>query len=228
MGYSPLLLLARGLLVVIIIRPVLTFLVPRSTLGWLQDMLLRFEIVLARLYSRAHLPVSRLYCSPTLFNRPPSPHQHWPTSFIHPCSHAQATTLHGASVFMFSSSLSYDIETRDLWPWNHIRALRIGISSLLLHHLIWYHVATITSRSDTRGISSPTVQVVERLDGCDPYFRRSITPTLRFKCQDIIRFPILPTKHNPQALRTGGEIHQYFFGWIDTSRIDVVGRGILA
>ena len=60
MGYSPLLLLARGLLVVIIIRPVLTFLVPRSTLGWLQDMLLRFEIVLARLYSRAHLPVSRL------------------------------------------------------------------------------------------------------------------------------------------------------------------------
>ena len=118
----------------------------------------------------------------------------------------------------------YDIETRDLWPWNHIRALRIGISSLLLHHLIWYHVATITSRSDTRGISSPTVQVVERLDGCDPYFRRSITPTLRFKCQDIIRFPILPTKHNPQALRTGGEIHQYFFGWIDTSRIDVVGR----
>lgn len=51
-----------------------------------------------------------------------------------------------------------------------------------------------------------------------------ITPTLRFKCQDIIRFPTLPTKHNPQALRTGGEIHQYFFGWIDTSRIDVVGR----
>ena len=74
------------------------------------------------------------------------------------------------------------------------------------------------------GISSPTVQVAERLDGCDPYFRRSITPTLRFKCQDIIRFPILPTKHNPQALRTGGEIHQYFFGWIDTSRINVVGR----
>ena len=58
MGYSPLLLLARGLLVVIIIRPVLTFLVPRSTLGWLQYYAL--EIVLARLYSRAHLPVSRL------------------------------------------------------------------------------------------------------------------------------------------------------------------------
>ena len=227
MGYSPLLLLARGLLVVIIIiRPVLTFLVPRSTLGWLQYATLL----------RSSLPDFTLeliylclgYPSPTLINRPSSPHQHWPTSFIHPCSHAQATTLHGASVFMFSSSLSYDIETRDLWPWNHIRALRIGISSLLLHHLIWYHVATITSRSDTRGISSPTVQVVERLDGCDPYFRRSITPTLRFKCQDIIRFPILPTKHNPQALRTGGEIHQYFFGWIDTSRIDVVGRGILA
>lgn len=227
MGYSPLLLLARGLLVVIIIRPVLTFLVPRSTLGWLQDMLLRFEIVLARLYSRAHLPVSRL--SFTCTDQPTILSTSTLTNKFHtPSSHAQATTLHGASVFMFSSSLSYDIETRDLWPWNHIRALRIGISSLLLHHLIWYHVATITSRSDTRGISSPTVQVVERLDGCDPYFRRSITPTLRFKCQDIIRFPILPTKHNPQALRTGGEIHQYFFGWIDTSRIDVVGRGILA
>ena len=45
MGYSPLFLLARGLLVVIIIiRPVLTVLVPRSTLGWLQDMLLRSSL----------------------------------------------------------------------------------------------------------------------------------------------------------------------------------------
>ena len=173
MGYSPLLLLARGLLVVIIIiRPVLTVLVPRSTLGWLQDMLLRSSLPD---FTLEHIYLCLGYPSPTLINQPSSPYQHWPTSYMnlrtysYTCSHAQATTLHGASVFMFSSSLSYDIETRDLWPWNHIRALRIGISSSLLHHLIWYSfMANITSRSDTRGISSPTVQVAERLDGCDP------------------------------------------------------------
>ena len=176
-------------------------------------------------FTLEHIYLCLGYPSPTLINRPSSPHQHWPTSFIHPCSHAQATTLHGASVFMFSSSLSYDIETRDLWPWNHIRALRIGISSLLLHHLIWYHVATITSRSDTRGISSPTVQVVERLDGCDPYFRRSITPTLRFKCQDIIRFPILPTKHNPQALE---QAERYTSIFLDGSILHVSTSSVAA
>ena len=119
MGYSPLLLLARGLLVVIIIRPVLTLLVPRSTLGWLQDMLLRFEIVLARLYSRAHLPVSRLYCSPTLFNRPPSPHQHWPTSFIHPCSHAQDYSPWCIRFYVLFVSIIWYRDTRPLTLKSH-------------------------------------------------------------------------------------------------------------
>ena len=150
MGYSPLLLLARGLLVVIIIiRPVLTFLVPRSTLGWLQYYAL--EIVLARLFTLEHIYLCLGYHLPTLINQPSSPYQHWPPSYMntysYTCSHAQATTLHGASVFMFSSSLSYDIETRDVWPWNHIRALRIGTSSFLLHHLIWYHGKTHSTGS---------------------------------------------------------------------------------
>ena len=165
MGYSPLLLLARGLLVVIIIiRPVLTFLVPRSTLGWLQYYAL--EIVLARLFTLEHIYLCLGYHLPTLINQPSSPYQHWPPSYMntysYTCSHAQATTLHGASVFMFSSSLSYDIETRDVWPWNHIRALRMALP--VFSFITWSDI-----------MAKHTVQVVERLDGCDPYFRRSIT-----------------------------------------------------
>ena len=149
MGYSPLLLLARGLLVVIfIIRPVLTFLFHEALLAGYNPTLLRSSLPD---FTLEHIYLCLGYHLPTLINQPSSPYQHWPPSYMntysYTCSHAQATTLHGASVFMFSSSLSYDIETRDVWPWNHIRALRIGTSSFLLHHLIWYHGKTHSTGS---------------------------------------------------------------------------------
>jgi len=214
MGYSPLLLLARGLLVVIIIiRPVLTVLVPRSTLGWLQDMLLRSSLPD---FTLEHIYLCLGYIV----------HLHWSTSHplhinidqqvtwihIHTHAHTLRPLLSMVHPFLCSLRLYHMISRHETFD------LEITSEPFVLA----FPVFSFITWSDI--MANITVQVAERLDGCDLYKTLYHSSTLRFKCQDIIRFPILPTKHNPQALRTGGEIHQYFFGWIDTSRIDVVGR----